>query len=226
MQNQQTLALARARLMNSSNGNGDGANSNMVARRTSATSVASAGGDSILESFTFVPPTPIAGRPSRSPLSQQVLMSQQQQRQQHQQQHQQEISGNSPPTTSSTTPSTTLASLSSSNSSLSELEPPRPSFRHQQGLSTSSQVSTGSALEGYTFHIDAGVDSESSKSIRDSEIVPVGVGSGAGAGSGGASAKRMQRQRASLDTLALTADLSAFTLNFDEGRDSFAQLRR
>ena len=29
------------------------------------------------------------------------------------------------------------------------------------------------------------------------------------------------RQRASLDTLALTADLSAFPLNFDEGRGSF-----
>lgn len=172
LQDQQARALAAAQ----SNGRMNGG---FTRRMSDATSVASAGGDSLLESFTFVPPSPISSRPPRSPLAQQ-----------------QQTSG--------------LAA------------------RQIQGMSNASALSTGSALEGYTFHIGGPVrDSElppapsvprntDSLQIGQTDSMQLSRPSAPVDTNGNKKAK--PRQRASLDTLALTADLSAFPLNFDEGR--------
>lgn len=167
LQDQQSRALAAAQ-----------SNGRFARRMSDATSVASAGGDSLLESFTFVPPSPISSRPPRSPLAQQ-----------------QQTSG--------------LAA------------------RQIQGMSNASALSTGSALEGYTFHIAGPVrDSElpapsvprntDSLQIGQTDSMQLSRPSAPVVSNG--SNKPKPRQRASLDTLALTADLSAFPLNFDEGR--------
>lgn len=89
--------------------------------------------------------------------------------------------------------------------------------RHEHAMSTASGTS---ALEGYTFRIDSGSG--------------LGAVAERGSGSGPFPPSAMQNadgrmrnaQRASLDTLALTQDLSAFPLNFDQGgRDSFGPAR-
>ncbi|KAH8105032.1 hypothetical protein DFH11DRAFT_1864359 [Phellopilus nigrolimitatus] len=186
LQAQQAHALATARARAAASGLPPPPNP----RRVSEASVASAGGDSLLESFTFVPPSPISSRPPRSPLAQQAttLAAAQahSQQQQQQQQAQQQAQG---------------------DGSTAPLNPPRT--RQQQGLST---VSTNSSLEGYTFHIDQGLGQGPAPPLPP---VP------AAAMAAGASKRGLPHQRASLDTLALTADLSAFPLNFDEGRGSF-----
>ncbi len=146
----------------------------MQNKRTSGSSVISATStraDSILESFPFVPPSPISNRPMRSPpvspLAQQNFSSPPPPKQAHAESHYEE-----------------------------ESDLPAPPDRRTLGLSTGSQLSTASSgLGSFPFQIDTG-------NSRDSHAPSAYSG----------------RQRASLDTLALTSDLSSYPLGFD--RDS------
>jgi len=145
-------------------------------RRISGSSAISNTADSILESFPFVPPSPISDRPVRSPPR----------------------SPNQP----DATPEVSTQPLQ---------RPPRPSEplipppnRHILGLSSASQLSTVSTgLGSFPFHIDSDPNSADN---RASAPPPSFQG----------------RQRASLDTLALTSDLSSYPLGYDraEQRDS------
>jgi len=184
MQAQQAHALALARARAEASGlPGPGLN-----RRTSeAGSVASNGGFSILESFTFVPPSPISSLPPRSPSSQRQI-----------------------------TPE-----LSSGSST--------PSARQVQGMSTASNTS---ALAGYDFRIESDslpVTPNTANVLQQQQQEQAAASAASNltqrAPVKQSSTGKPQRQRASLDTLALTSDLSAFPLSFDEGmRDSFANL--
>ncbi|KAJ4478057.1 hypothetical protein J3R30DRAFT_3478837 [Lentinula aciculospora] len=165
---QQQRALAHAQAQAQAQGG-------VQSRRISASSAMSATADSILESFPFVPPSPISNRPARSPplspLAQQAFSV-------------------SPPSPMS--PQNFPAATSDSES---RAELPTPN-RKTLGLSTGSQLSTASTgLGSFPFQIDTG-------NSRDST----------------ASSAFSGRQRASLDTLAITSDLSSFPLGFD--RDS------
>lgn len=209
LQQQQAQALAAARARAAASGlpmpgvsssasstaSGNGMNLSLHSRRVSEASVMSAGADSLLESFTFVPPSPISSRPPRSPLAQQAhtippvppLPKQVQQEKEDNAGHQ-------------------------------------PSARQVQGMSSAS---TG--IEGYDFRIDEG----QTQASAPSDVIANGRANGGRSGgvskpppsaasnnlNGNGTLKG--RQRASLDTLALTADLSAFPLNFDETRGSF-----
>ena len=137
----------------------------------SALSAASAGEDSILESFPFVPPSPISGIPTRSPRSP-VEVSQ-------------------PP------------SKSEGRENADDADLPPPPDRKMLGMSTGSQMSTLSAgLGSFPFQIESSEGRDSTSSNLTSN--PPG------------------RQRASLDTLALTADLSSYPLGFDkESQDNY-----
>ncbi|KAF8655313.1 hypothetical protein AX16_003210 [Volvariella volvacea WC 439] len=170
-------------------------------KRVSASSVMSATStraDSILESFPFVPPSPISNRPARtppvsplgqqsftaapsSPLAQQVFTNSQ-----------------SP---ALKTPTGEDFNLSSQAPHSGDDELPTPPDRRMLGLSTASQFSTASSgLGSFPFHIDPGTGS-------------LGTGS---------HQSLQGRQRASLDTLALTSDLSSYPLGFE--RDSIPPL--
>lgn len=133
--------------------------------------------DSILESFTFVPPSPISNRPlrtpPRSPLSQE-------------------------------TPNVPCQPAPVYDDS--DLEPPN---RQVLGMSTGSQLSAMSTgLGSFPFQIDHGGDC-----VQDEEP-PVEVLS---------NVKIDAKQRASLDTLALTKDLASYPLGFDrQSKESFA----
>jgi hypothetical protein len=153
-------------------------------------SAASTRADSILESFPFVPPSPISDRPIRtppvSPLGQQSFTA--------------------PPPTSplsqhmfTVAPPSPLAQQGfketarghSDNTDDVSVLPPPPD-RRTLGLSTASQLSTASSgLGSFPFQIDSGSSSERPPSAFHG------------------------RQRASLDTLALTSDLSSYPLGFD-----------
>jgi hypothetical protein len=141
----------------------------------SALSAASAGEDSILESFPFVPPSPISGIPTRSPRS---------------------------PADVSRSPS-----RSEGQESTDEGELPPPPDRKTLGMSTGSQISTLSAgLGSFPFQIDSAGSRDSTLSNLTQN--PPG------------------RQRASLDTLALTADLSSYPLGFDKELQDNYPLRK
>ncbi|KAH9854941.1 hypothetical protein C2E23DRAFT_45400 [Lenzites betulinus] len=145
--------------------------------------------DSILESFPFVPPSPISNRPirtpPRSPLAQQTFANSQDERH----------------VSAQETVNRARASASSS-SMLSALAPPN---RKVLGMSVASQSSTASnGLGSFPFQIDSGA----SQGNPPSSPPP-----SAYAGSDGSS----MRKRASLDTLALTSDLSSYPLGFDKG---------
>ena len=138
----------------------------------SVLSAASAGEDSILESFPFVPPSPISGIPARSPRSP-IEVTQQ--------------------------PSKPQGQESDDDPTL-----PPPPGRKTLGLSTGSQISTLSAgLGSFPFQIDSSEPRNSTSSN-----LPPG------------------RQRASLDTLALTADLSSYPLGFDKELQENYPLRK
>ncbi|KAH9960464.1 hypothetical protein BC827DRAFT_1133045 [Russula dissimulans] len=135
--------------------------------------------DSILESFTFVPPSPISNRPlrtpPRSPLAQETHH------------------GTDRPT---------------STQDDGVLEPPN---RQILGMSTGSQLSSMSTgLGSFPFHIDHGSEG------NQAEEPPAGVlPNGHDLEKG--------KQRASLDTLALTKDLTTYPLGFDrQSKESFA----
>jgi hypothetical protein len=175
LEQQQKLALAHAQAQAQMQGFEKGG------KRVSASSVltsASAGADSILESFPFVPPSPISNRPIRTPPASPLAKS--------------TFTGGSSPTAIS-------QPLTSEVNAVPSLD---PSNRQQQGLSTGSQLSTASnGLGSFTFQIDSGNNTE--------------IGSRA-------SAFGRPRQRASLDTLAITQDLSSYPLGFDrDASDGF-----
>lgn len=156
-----------------------GMDNNDKNRRVSGGSSMSATADSILESFPFVPPSPISNLPTRHtpPMSPQSARSQ----------HivVEPASPRSPP------------SPRHAREESDDLPPPN---RKTLGMSTGSQMSTASSgLGSFTFHIDTG----SSMPQRDSNA-PTSFPTGAG------------RQRASLDTLALTSDLSSYPLAHDQ----------
>lgn len=147
-------------------------------RRISGSSVLSSTStrtDSILESFPFVPPSPISNRPMRtppvSPLAQQAFAL--------------------------TVPSSPLAKQTFTKADEGgEPALPSPPDRRTLGMSTGSQFSTASSgLGSFPFQIDSG-----------NESPPAATSTYNG------------RQRASLDTLALTNDLTSYPLGFD--RDS------
>ena len=139
----------------------------------SALSAASAGEDSILESFPFVPPSPISGIPTRSPRS----------------------------------PVDIAQSPQISEGQTDDGDLPPPPDRKALGMSTGSQISTLSAgLGSFPFQIESSETRDSTTSNLTQD--PPG------------------RQRASLDTLALTADLSSYPLGFDKELQDNYPLRK
>lgn len=141
--------------------------------------------DSILESFPFVPPSPISNRPVRSPpvspLPNQTFA----------------------PAGDSRAFSPTPAQDADSTSEL-PLVPPN---RRMLGMSTASQSSTASnGLGSFPFQID------------DGSGAPPSSFNGNFSQSHGSSNVN-GRQRASLDTLALTSDLSSYPLGFDNSNN-------
>ncbi|KAH9899461.1 hypothetical protein C8Q73DRAFT_743401 [Cubamyces lactineus] len=142
--------------------------------------------DSILESFPFVPPSPISNRPirtpPRSPLAQQTFASTQDE---HHVSAQENVN---------------RARASASASSM--LVPPNRKVLAMSVASQSSTVSNG--LGSFPFQIDSGAATAESAA---STAPPSSY-----AGSDGSS----MRKRASLDTLALTSDLSSYPLGFDK----------
>lgn len=182
LQEQQQRALAHAHAQAQAQG--------LDTRRVSGSSVFSAAStraDSILESFPFVPPSPISDRPIRSPpvspLGQQSFVN----------------SSTSPlhQHTFVVAPPSPLShqSFSAEYNTTTEdvLNLPPPPDRRTLGLSNGSQLSTvSSGLGSFPFQIE----SESS----DGSSQPSAING---------------RQRASLDTLALTTALSTYPLGFD-----------
>ncbi|KAI0682592.1 hypothetical protein C8Q76DRAFT_763229 [Earliella scabrosa] len=145
--------------------------------------------DSILESFPFVPPSPISNlpprTPPRSPLAQQSFANAQEE------QHMQ----------SATQMVNRARASASSSSTLSSLVPPN---RKALGMSVASQSSTVSnGLGSFPFQIDSGAPPDTATSTAPSSFST-------------ASDASSQRKRASLDTLALTSDLSSYPLGFDK----------
>jgi protein OPY2 len=134
--------------------------------------------DSILESFTFVPPSPISNRPirtpPRSPLAQETH---------------------------------NVPSQPAPVQDDDDLQPPN---RQILGMSTGSQLSAMSTgLGSFPFQIDHG---GSGNQVEES---PVGVPRVKLGDTG--------KQRASLDTLALTKDLASYPLGFDrQSKESFS----
>jgi hypothetical protein len=182
LQEQQQRALAHAQAQAQAQG--------LDTRRMSGSSVLSATStraDSILESFPFVPPSPISDRPIRSPpvspLSQQSFVNTPSSQQTL------VVSPPSPLSHQSFTadPNTTTVPKDS-------LELPPPPDRQTLGLSTGSQLSTASSgLSSFPFQIV-------SASVSDTSSRPTTLNG---------------RKRASLDTLALTTALSSYPLGFD-----------
>ncbi|KAJ7129713.1 hypothetical protein C8R44DRAFT_615109 [Mycena epipterygia] len=148
---------------------------------SSVMSAASTRADSILESFPFVPPSPISDRPMRTP----------------------PVSPLGKQSFSSPAPSPRRAEFPKThNGDDSDSDLPTPPSRRTLGLSTASQFSTASSgLGSFPFQIDSGNGTDSNPPTAFNGIVN-------------------GRQRASLDTLALTSDLSSYPLGFD--RDSVA----
>ncbi|KAJ7283679.1 hypothetical protein C8J57DRAFT_1121367 [Mycena rebaudengoi] len=135
--------------------------------------------DSILESFPFVPPSPISDRPMRSP----------------------PVSPLGQQTFSSAAPSPTNAEFANKARAAADSDLPAPPNRRTLGLSTASQFSTASSgLGAFPFQIDSGRESANPPTAFNNNV--------------------NGRQRASLDTLALTSDLSSYPLGFD--RESVA----
>ncbi|KZT70312.1 hypothetical protein DAEQUDRAFT_750439 [Daedalea quercina L-15889] len=163
-------------------------------KRTSMSSMVSTStrADSILESFPFVPPSPISSRPIRtpphSPLAQQPSTNANNAR------------NASPAPASTPEPKSPPArdppqreSLGAEQTSL----PPPPRARKSRAMSVASQTSTmTNGLGSFPFQIDSGA-------------------SDSGASVGSPPSSFSGRTRASLDTLALTSDLSSYPLNFD-----------
>lgn len=156
-----------------------------ASRRTSGSSVVSAASRaySILESFPFVPPSPISDRPIRSPP--------------RSPQAQQSFSNASSPLSQQTfnvTPPSPHAQsdIGSQTSTIDNARLPSPPNRKALALSMISTASSG--LGSFPFHIET----SSTTDVNAAPPVPV-----------------MGRQRASLDTLAITSDLASYPLALD-----------
>ena len=150
-------------------------------RRVSGSSAISNTADSILESFPFVPPSPISDRPIRSPPRSPL---------------------NQPTFNNVAEPKAPTPSTSRPPPPPEPLNPPKN--RRALGMSTGSQLSTASSgLGSFPFQIDSYPPQDSHGSTPPSAFAG--------------------RQRASLDTLALTSDLSSYPLGYDraELRDSY-----
>lgn len=192
LQEQQQRALAHAQAQAQAQG--------LDRRRISGSSVVSATStraDSILESFPFVPPSPISDRPIRSPpvspLGKQSFTSSSTTTSPLHQ-HTFVVAPPSPLTHQSFSADSTRTEFTTSDG---HLDPGRPAplNRRTLGLSTGSQFSTASSgLGSFPFQIE----SEEQPPLPTKSIA--------------------NRHRASLDTLALTSDLSSYPLGFD--RDS------
>lgn len=156
--------------------------------RMSMSTVASNGADSILESFPFVPPSPISNRPIRTPPRSPLVQS-------------------NPTQATSPLAASHPQTLSDFVEQASEedggmIVPPN---RKMLGMSTGSQMSNMSTgLGSFPFQIETSSDDRPSGQVADA-----GEDSGAGASAVAG------RQRASLDTLALTSDLSSYPLGVD-----------
>lgn len=186
LEEQQQIALAHAQAQTY------GMDQNRRASTSSAMSATSTRADSILESFPFVPPSPISDRPVRSPPVSPL--------------GQQSFNGAAPPSPLgqqhiiNIAPPSPLAHQSFGNNAKDGADGPLPDppNRRTLGLSTASQFSTASSgLGSFPFQIDSGASTNNGSA-------PPSAFNG--------------RQRASLDTLALTSDLSSYPLGFD--RDS------
>ena len=131
--------------------------------------------DSILESFTFVPPSPISNRPLRTPPRSPLAQE---------------------------TPNVSSRPSPVPVNDDGDLEPPN---RQILGMSTGSQFSSiSTGLGSFPFQIDHGSDGGMSGEL------PNGTATTGG------------KDRASLDTLVLTKDLTSYPLGFDrQSKDSF-----
>ena len=187
LQEQQQRALAHAHAQAQAQG--------LDTRRmsgSSALSATSTRADSILESFPFVPPSPISDRPIRSPpvspLSQQSFVNAS-----SSSLHLQTLVVSPPSPLSHQTFTAESNTLTVAKDSLKL--PPLPD-RQTLGLSTGSRLSTASSgLSSFPFQIE-------SESAADPNSRPSTLNG---------------RKRASLDTLALTTALSSYPLGFDRG---------
>jgi len=176
--NSETLQEQQQRALDHAQARAHAQGGDLPTRRISNSSVLSAAStraDSILESFPFVPPSPISDRPMRSPNAAQQSFPQISPRRAE------------------------FKTQPQRDSAQSDL--PAPPNRRTLGMSTASQFSTASSgLGSFPFQIDSGNNTDS---MSINPPVPFNG-----------------RQRASLDTLALTSDLSSYPLGFD--RDSVA----
>lgn len=187
LQEQQQRALAHAHAQAQAQG--------LDTRRmsgSSALSATSTRADSILESFPFVPPSPISDRPIRSPpvspLSQQSFVNAS-----SSSLHLQTLVVSPPSPLSHQTFTAESNTLTVAKDSL---KLPPPPDRQTLGLSTGSRLSTASSgLSSFPFQIE-------SESAADPNSRPSTLNG---------------RKRASLDTLALTTALSSYPLGFDRG---------
>ncbi|KAH8092451.1 hypothetical protein BXZ70DRAFT_950955 [Cristinia sonorae] len=171
-------------------------------RRASGTSVMTSASqaDTILESFPFVPPSPISDRPlrtpPRSPLAQQEFAERN------------NVAPPSPPSPTQQPESRNQLDVPEINSQEGQLprkkagsQAPPTAFnsnRKMLGMSIQSQTSTMSnGLGSFPFQIDTASIAESVGNSPPPQNVN-------------------GRQRASLDTLALTSDLSSYPLSMDQ----------
>lgn len=164
-------------------------------RRVSGSSVLSATSthaDSILESFPFVPPSPISDRPVRSPPVSPLTKQSFTNNSSPLHQHSFMVVPPSPLSQQLSSAEVTRHSAQSTN----EFDAlPAPPNRRTLGLSTGSNLSTASSgLGSFPFQIESEVSVEHP---------PPATHTG--------------RRRASLDTLALTNDLSSYPLSYDQG---------
>ncbi|CCM03347.1 uncharacterized protein FIBRA_05476 [Fibroporia radiculosa] len=154
---------------------------------SSVVSSTSTRADSILEGFHFVPPSPISNRPIRTPPRSPLA-------QQSFGTNNGNSGGASQPAPSQET--SALRSVSR-DPELASPPPAKPFSRKSHALSIASQSSTlSNGLGSFPFQIDSGTGSDNAASTSPPSSF-------------------MGRQRASLDTLALTSDLSSYPLNFD-----------
>jgi len=150
-------------------------NGRAISQRMSMSTMASGvsgRADSILESFTFVPPSPISNRPLRTPPRSPLAQE---------------------------TPNVSSRPAPAPLRDDGDLEPPNRQILGMSSGSQFSSISTG--LGSFPFQIDHGNDGDTVV-----EVLPDGG-----------------KQRASLDTLVLTKDLTSYPLGFDrQSKDSFS----
>lgn len=167
-----------------------------VGRRDSRASVVSSASkaDSILEAFPFVPPSPISDRPvrtpPRSPLAQQAFSDNN------------AVTTPTPRLESETQPQREVFQEQPEQRTRTKngLPPPPALFNSRKalGISVASETSTMSnGLGSFPFQIDTGSITDAAPTSSQPQTVN-------------------GRQRASLDTLALTSDLASYPLGLDQ----------